>query len=134
MKKGFTIIEILVSMIILTIGVLAVVILFPSGFRLSAVSKEMTVATNLAQEKMEEKFALTYENLTVGTEAKQRVSSDPNNPFYPYQRETKVFYVNPSNLSLSQTDSGLKEIEVTVFFQERGQEKTITLRNLKAKK
>jgi len=52
--KGFTLIEIVISLGILLIGILAVLALFPVGFDSASRSADLTKATIFAQDKMEE--------------------------------------------------------------------------------
>jgi uncharacterized protein (TIGR02598 family) len=59
-KGGFTLIEILISMAILVIGILAVLALFPVGFDSANRSADLTKATIYAQNTMEELKRLGY--------------------------------------------------------------------------
>jgi len=98
------------------IGILALVNLFPLAFKVNTLAKQSTVATNLAQAKIEEMFYLDYDNISIGTiEAKQRMSTDSDNPFYYYQRETIVEYVD-GNLNTSATETGIKKITVNCYW------------------
>lgn len=53
-KTGFTLIEIVISLAILSIGIVAVLSLFPVGFDAAARSTDLTKTTFFAQQKMEE--------------------------------------------------------------------------------
>ena len=59
-KNGFTLIEILISLAILVIGILAVLALFPVGFDSANRSADLTKATIYAQNTMEELKRLGY--------------------------------------------------------------------------
>lgn len=136
MKKslGLTIIEVLLAISILVIGVLAIASLFPFGYRLSTFSKEMTVATNLAQDKTEKVISKHYDDLPPGIlEPKQRVENNPQSQFYFYQGEVKIDLVD-ENLNETTSDQGLKKITTVIYFLEGGKEKEITLVTLKAKR
>ena len=52
--KGFTLLEIMVSMAILGIGLVSVIGLFSSGLKTASLSNNYTLATMLARQKMEE--------------------------------------------------------------------------------
>ena len=66
--------------------------------------------------KIEEISSLSYDDITTGTiETKQRISSDPTNYLYFFQRQTEAATVD-SNFNTSVTDVGLKRITVTVFW------------------
>jgi len=72
--RGFSLVEIMISIVIFAIGVIAVMYLFPMGVRDIGKAKELTAATYLGQAKMEEAllnpatspegaFPSPYENL-----------------------------------------------------------------------
>ncbi|MFA6421986.1 MAG: prepilin-type N-terminal cleavage/methylation domain-containing protein [Candidatus Buchananbacteria bacterium] len=116
-NKGISLIEALVSIAIIIIVILAISQIFPLALKISNHAEQETIATNLAQAKIEETFSLNYENIPTGiNEAKHRLSTDPNNPFYYYQRQTDVQYVDV-DLNDSASDTGLKKITTTVYWQ-----------------
>jgi len=53
-KRGFTVIEAVVAQLMLTIGALSIWSLFVVGSRINAEAEDRTIATNIAQQKMEE--------------------------------------------------------------------------------
>ena len=53
-EKGFTLIEVIIALAILGIGLTVIIELFAGGLRLGRVSREYTLAMNLASLKMEE--------------------------------------------------------------------------------
>ncbi|MFA5029256.1 MAG: prepilin-type N-terminal cleavage/methylation domain-containing protein [Patescibacteria group bacterium] len=113
---GFTLIETVVTLAVLLIGILAIVGIFPLALKINKSAEQTTIATNLAQAKIEEMFYLNYENIDLGTiEAKHRLSSDQANPFYYYQRQTVTEYVD-GDLEYSVAETGIKKITVTVFW------------------
>ena len=124
---GFTLIEIVIAISIFSIGVMAVLNLFPKGLRLSQESKELSVATNLAQEKIEEYLAKNYDEIPTGIiEAKSRVDNDPNSQFYAYQRMVESAFID-SDLNDSISDTDFKKIVVTIYWIEKSKEKNIQL-------
>ncbi|MFA6410364.1 MAG: prepilin-type N-terminal cleavage/methylation domain-containing protein [Candidatus Buchananbacteria bacterium] len=115
-KKGFSLIEATVSIMILAIGLLAVMNFFPFAIKIFSDSQNQTIASNIALAKIEELRSLNYDQITVGTiETKQRISNDPSSYLYDYWRETTVQTID-SNFSNSATDLGLKKITVKVFW------------------
>jgi Tfp pilus assembly protein PilV len=115
-QNGFTLIEAAVAIVILIVGLFSVIAFFPLSLKMTGNSQNLTTATNLALAKTEELKALTYENLGTGViETKHRLSSDPNNYQYNYQRQTIVETVD-SNLNPSGTDIGLKKATITVYW------------------
>lgn len=65
--KGFTLIEIVMSLGILLIGVLAILALFPVGFDSAARSADLAKAAIFAQDQMEEIKRAGYPVTPVGT-------------------------------------------------------------------
>ena len=53
-NKGFTLLEVMVAMAILSIGLVSIMGLFSSGLRSASLSQSYTLATMLARQKMEE--------------------------------------------------------------------------------
>ena len=107
-----TVIEGAVAISILLICVLGVINLFPWSLQVSKSAELKTLATNLAQEKIEELIALDYEEVSVGTiESRHSLES----PFSNYQRETTVNYVD-TNLDDNGSDQGMKKIMVIVYW------------------
>jgi len=115
-QRGLSLIEAMLAVVVLMIGVLVAVDLFPAALKISKNAEQATIAANLAQSKIEEMFSLGYDNISVGTvEAKHRLSSDSANPFYNFQRQTDTSFVN-GNLAYSAAPTGLKKITVTVYW------------------
>ncbi|MEK7653307.1 MAG: prepilin-type N-terminal cleavage/methylation domain-containing protein [Patescibacteria group bacterium] len=113
---GFSLIEALVAVAVLLIGILAVSVAFPLSLKVSQSAEQATIAANLAQAKIEEIFQSGYDNLNIGDiEAKHRLAETSADPFYYYQRETEVEYID-SNLNHSETETGMKKITVTVYW------------------
>jgi len=114
MKKSFTLIEVLIAIFILTVGILAVFAIFPLGIQIASSSKMATVATYLAQEKIEEVISKSYDEISDATFPDEL--SLPS-PFSAYKRETEVTCFDPNGSSppnCSDGDTGIKRIEVTV--------------------
>ena len=64
MKKGFTLIEIIMAMAIMAIGIIGVVRLLPVGLRASKSSEIMSRAAFLAQERLEELKLAGFDELS----------------------------------------------------------------------
>lgn len=115
--QGISMIEAILAVAVLTIGILVIVTLFPFALKISKSSEQETIAADLAQAKIEEIFSLGYNDISNGiVEARHHLASDPQNPFYDYERQTVVQLVN-GNLANSATDLGLKKVTVTVFYK-----------------
>ncbi len=117
-KQGFTLIEVLISIFILTTGIIAVLQAFPLGTKILGSSKRTTIASQLGQAKIEELISQSYEEISFGLiETKHVLDS----PFNSYQREIEVVCVDPdsdfSEVINCNPDPGMKKIEVTIFWK-----------------
>lgn len=118
-SPGFTLIEVLVSIAIMTIGLITVVSIFPFSIRANKSAERQSLASSYARTKLEQLLTIAYDSVGTGTiEARARISNDPQNPAYTLERQTMVTLVD-SNLNNSGTDVGLKKIQVTIFWSNR---------------
>ncbi len=129
-KLGFTLVEVLVALSVFVIAIIVIIQLFPVGLKSSISSKHKTTAVNLVQAGLENAKETAYDD--VSGESRTRVSSDPTNPFYSFERESSVQFVD-TNLDISETDLGLKKIIVSVFWQESGQEQEVSATYIKSR-
>jgi Tfp pilus assembly protein PilV len=113
---GLSIIEIMVAFSILVVAFIGLVQSFPFGLSINKAAENATIASYLAQGKIEEMISLGYDNINVGVlEAKQRLSDNEDNYLYHYQRRIEVSYVD-SNLDNSVSDTGMKKISVIIYY------------------
>lgn len=77
-KKGFTLLEVLITIIILTIGVIALTSAFSSGILAATDAENVDLALNIAQAKMEEIKNAGYASLADSGPA--AADTDPNSP------------------------------------------------------
>ncbi len=109
---GFTLIETLIALAVVSVGMVIVLQVFPSGFSIEKNTQLETQATLAAQEKVEELLSESFSELSVGTTTE---SSLPI-PLERFSRTTKVSFIN-ANLQESASDTSFKKIEVTVFWE-----------------
>jgi len=114
---GFTFLEALIAIAVLTIGIVAVVQMFPISIQMRKLAEMQTVASQLAQEKMEEFISKSYPDIS--SEATTTLSS----PFEAYSRAVRVTCLNP-NLQQVACDydpdndpNPVKKIEVIVYWE-----------------
>lgn len=113
-QKGFSLIEIVIAIFVLSIGILGLATAFPAGSRIQNGLEFQSIANHLAQEELEELLSATYIDLPVGTiENEAILGSLQESPFYLFKRTTEVSLVD-SNMLPSQTDVGLKKITIVV--------------------
>ena len=122
-EKGFTLIEALVAMAILTIGILALITMQTTAFKGNSKARGITTASNWAQDRIETLFNTKYELLADGT------ATSPDG-FY-----TITWTVNDNILtSVDPVPVGsppvpapaLRRIDVTVSRQDFGAQRDIT--------
>jgi type IV pilus assembly protein PilV len=121
-NKGFTLIEVLITMAIFSIGVLAVASMQYWSVRNTASGNVMTQAANLARAKLEElKSVPDVMTLTNG--------AGPNNPIDADGKPGGIFtrtwaITNPLG------GSGTRQIDVTVGWSRYGQNRSVVLTSI----
>ncbi len=109
-KRGFTLLELLLTLLLITSSFVALSAAVSSGLFASADNESILVATRLTQEKMEELKNKSY--ASVAAEAKAAVTG-----FSAFQRDVTV--------SVPQSD--LKQVTVTVYWTMKGDELSTNL-------
>jgi prepilin-type N-terminal cleavage/methylation domain-containing protein len=99
-NAGFALTEVVVAIVLLTIGIMAASSTLVAVFNSREYSKALTTATNLAQEKMENIKALSYSDVVSGTEELGTISG-----YEQFRRQTTV---TPNN------DNTIKNVTVEV--------------------
>ncbi len=106
-KKGFTLIEILVATTLLATALLGMAGLTAALMQGNNFSNRLTVASTLAQDRMEEMTKQGYGNTAVAdTTVTENYNSIPNFPFF--KRVTTTDVDNPA--------AGMKTVTVAVFW------------------
>jgi Tfp pilus assembly protein PilV len=111
-------IEVVVTIAVIAIGIMALTQLFPTSLTSTKSANHETTAVNLAEAKLEEMMSIPYDEVSIGTiEPKTRLATSSSEWLYNYQRQTVVTYVDGEDLTTSATDTGLKKITTTVYWQ-----------------
>ena len=124
-----TLIEVMVSLMILAVGILGVFQAFPVAVKREGVAKINSTASYLAQGQIETLLSYEYDDdaLSIGTTT---TSTDSN-----YQIQTNISYVSPlNNLNGTTTDLGIKKIKVKVFWGQNIPDQTVEIATLYSKK
>ena len=111
-QKGFSFLEAIISITILTIGIIAILQVFPTAFNIGLTSQRETQAIFLCQEKIESINETAFENIIVGVETETQL----NAPFEKFSRETTIIFVD-SNLEESAPETEMKKISVIVSWK-----------------
>jgi len=118
---GFTLLEVLLAIAILSVALLGMATLTGSIIGYNQLADQTTTATTLAQDKIEELKNTSYDSISQGTES----NIDANaNPVGIYDRETKVANSPATNM---------KTITVTVTWNWKGNSHDVALKTIVAK-
>lgn len=109
--KGFSLIEVLVAIVILSIGLLGMAALTAGIIKGNKLSNEMTTATTLAQDKMEDIRRLGYSG-TAASDTTVTENYGSITGYAAYKRITLTDVGNPG--------TNMKTITVTVFWDSDG--------------
>lgn len=109
-SKGFTLLEIIISIVLFTAGVVLVINLFSSALVSSIDAENTNIAMNLAQRRMEEMRNLSFNGIV--SESKAAI-----NGFTGFQRSVNV--TTPYN--------GLDQVAVSVYWSYKGGEANTSL-------
>lgn len=118
-RRGFTLLEVMVAVIILGFGLLAIMRLFPLGLRAGKISRDTTVATFLAQQKIEE---LKNEPFTG-----EGFADGARGEMYGYLTGYEGFQRKTTIQTIKSAEPKLKMIQVEVFYKPYGAERSVKL-------
>lgn len=125
--EGFTLLEVMIALVILSVGLLGLGALQLVAVKANSFSSEMTYATMLAQQHAEILKSLDYDNANL----------DPaNNPFTAVGSGKGVQYTVTWNVTDNAPDTDMKTVDLTVVWQSLRQgasdqtteQKTVTAR------
>lgn len=128
-QEGFTLMEVIVAISILTVGLLAVASMQISAIQGNSLAGRLTKGTSIAQDKIEEllllpyTFTFTHPDL-IDNETNGGPHVEPNHPS-GYTIRWDVTDNNPFG--------NTKSITVTVTWQDKGVHKTTSLSSYKAR-
>jgi len=101
-SRGFTLIEVLISLVILAVSLLALAGLMTATTKNTTAGGRLTEAATLAQDKLEELRAIHWENIPL----KETRDTPETRPGFQYERIWKA--------RLNATNPDIKEVEITV--------------------
>ena len=105
-ENGFTLIEVLIAIVILSVGLLGMAALTVGVINGNRFSNDLTTATTLAQDKMEDVRRLGYSDVIAETKAACA------SPYSEYERKVEVSADDPA--------TGMKTITVTTYWDSDG--------------
>lgn len=131
-QKGLSLIELIVAFSIIAIAFISLTQAFPFGLSVSKEAENKTIASYLAQSKIEELYSVGYSNISTGIiENTDHLSDNSSSYLYSYKRMATVSYVDES-MAESVSDKGIKKISITVTYPSGGigAEKTFIISTL----
>ncbi len=143
-QKGFTLLEVIFAVSILTIGILAVASMQGTAIWGNARAMDVTDATSLAGDRIEKLAALPYDSTDLedkdgdGTSGLDQTGFD-NNPDTKADADYGVAlqtargksYSLYWNVAVDAAKSGTKTINVMVVWKDHGKEKQLSMRHIK---
>jgi len=133
-EKGFTLLEVIVAISILTIGLLAVASMQVSAIRGNALAFGITEATSWASDQVEKLIALPYDHADLqdtdgdgasGLEDASEATDDNPNTL-PTHGKYKVYWAG----AVDDTADGTKTVNVIVTWTDHGIQKSVSIRNI----
>ena len=110
-NNGFTLMEVLVAMVILSVGLLGMAALITGIINSNKLSNRISTATVLAQDKMEDIKRIGYSGMPASdTTTTENYNSITN--YLLYKRDIFTEVANPA--------AGMKKITVTVYWDSDG--------------
>ena len=106
-NSGFTLMEVLVAMVILTVGLLGTAALITGVISSNKLSNRISTATTCAQDKMEDIKGLGYS----GMPTSDTTTTEPYNSITNYSLYKRVTFTDVGNPAV-----GMKTVTVTVFW------------------
>ncbi len=115
-EKGIGLIEIVIAMLIFAIGITAAIRTLPVSNAATTRARNLTMATNLAQQKIEELMGVPFNNadLTAGTH------NDQDNPI-------ERIYTRTWNITDNEPVADMKTVIVTVTYLSGSNDNSVTL-------
>ncbi len=113
-SNGFSLIEVMIAILVFSVGLLGVAQIMIIVINSNVFARNLTTATALAQDRLENIYRLGYVNANTST-GTEEYGSIPN--FTPYKRVTSVFFDSP--------DVGMKTATITVSWS--GNKHSVTL-------
>jgi prepilin-type N-terminal cleavage/methylation domain-containing protein len=126
-KKGFTLIEVIIATLLLTVALLGLAAVTSTVIRGNSFSQTLTLATTLAKDKMEETKGTIYDNLNTGA-----TTDYANSDGSAAGGSTGSFYTR--TLTIGAAANNVKTVSVTVTWNWLRLGHTVTLNTLRAKR
>jgi len=115
-EKGIGLIEIIIAMLIFAIGITAAIRTLPVSNTATTRARNLTMATNLAQQKIEELMGATFNEAALA-------AGDHNDPDNPLER----IYTRTWTVTDNDPVNDMKSVTVTVTYLSGNVDNSVTL-------
>ena len=117
-EKGFTLLEVIIAVSVLTFGLLAVASMQATAIRGNYLSGNLTGASTLAGDRVEKLLSMGYSDtdLDVGDHS-----------------DSRDLYTISWNVAQNAAFNNTKTVNVTISWAERGSQKTLVMQGIKAR-
>ena len=120
-RKGFSLIELMVAVVILAMAIFGIFHAYSVGFMGMADARDRTVATNLAQKKIEDIKNTPFSNIADSSTTTEEISG----------KILTIDLISINSTVGENNDSNLKEVTVTVsWFDRNGNQKNVVTKTL----
>jgi type IV pilus assembly protein PilV len=117
-RSGFSLIEVMIAVLVLSFTVTVFGALYPMAMRLRSKSENVTQATLIAQKKIEQVRAVPYSSLTYsGLSANSLIDSSPTSSPYSFTTADNLASKLPQptgTLTITTPSTDLKRVDVTI--------------------
>ncbi len=123
-EKGFTLLDVLIATVVLSVGLLAIGIMQLSSISGDAQARELTEASTVAMDQLEELLARNYGSISTGTD--QEIYDDGK-----YTVTIDVSENTDTTTSVTGLGVDVKLVLMTVTWKDdKGADKTFTMRHV----
>jgi len=129
--RGFTIIEVIVAITVLTVGVLGIAVFFSLSLKATNYANHTTTASNLVQGVVDTELAKSYNELLPGTGTRVAFSTDPASPYHIYYETVNITLIDQNLATVNAPGVGLKKIDVTIDWTEGSEAKNVQMSTIK---
>lgn len=130
-RRAFTLLEIIIAIFVLEVGLLGVAKFYAYSFKISRIARNQTIASNLAGGVMEELVAENFDSDILSVGQADPVAYSATEPFNNFQKQININYLNPADLTNSDTPTDMKKIMVTILWQEGGNDAKFEIATIK---
>ena len=129
-RRGFALLEVLISLEVFAFGIVPIVVLYPAILGAMSTGVRKSAAAEIAQGAVEEMIRLNYDD-QVPSALRAMTKQNASWPeTLNFTRTVSVEYVDPHSLAVVKSNTRLKKITVIVTWMDRGRMENLTYSTL----